>query len=168
MAENNSYHIYIHLDDFANESAVANPGTGSTGIDAPSSGDAASDKFVSKAKKMVSFAAVASSADKLISYNISQVNLQTGATEYEQRLNAAYSLGKQFVGAGAALIGGALMGGPAGFAVAAIGIVSSGINQLISYEQRKQTLQTQQSLENITIGMQNVRAGTTGRRSKEQ
>ena len=163
----NPYFIKIELPSVVQESAVASTGTGSTVTSAPSA-DAGSDKVVSKLKSMVSVAAVASTADKIVSYNISQVSLQTGATEYEQRLNAAYSLGKQFVGAGAALIGGAIMGGPAGLAVAALGVVTSAVNKMIVYEQAKQTLQTQQSLESISIGMQNVRAGTTGRRSKEQ
>lgn len=169
MAENNTYHIYLHLDELTDSGAMAGT-TGSTGADntATDSSDASAARVASAAKKLVSFAAVASTADKLISYEISQVSLRTGATEYEQRMNATYSLGKQVVGAGAALAGGAVLGGPAGFAVALIGVVSSGINKMITYEQNRETLRTQQSLENISIGMQNIRAGTTGRRAREQ
>ena len=169
MAENNSYHIYLHLDELADSGAMAGT-TGSTGAEEPAKdpSDASAGRVASAAKKLVSFAAVASTADKLISYEISQVSLRTGATEYEQRMNAAYSLGKQVLGAGAALAGGAVLGGPAGFAVALIGVVSSGINKMINYEQNRETLRTQQNLENISIGMQNIRAGTTGRRAREQ
>lgn len=169
MAENNTYHIYLHMDELSDSGAMAGT-TGSTGAKgaANKSSDASAARVASAAKKLVSFAAVASTADKLISYEISQISLRTGATEYEQRMNAAYSLGKQVLGAGAALAGGAVVGGPAGFAVALIGVMSSGINKIINYEQNREALLTQQRLENISIGMQNIRAGTTGRRAREQ
>lgn len=169
MAEANEYHIYLHLGELTESSAMAGT-TGSVGSDnsAVNAGDASAAKVANAAKKLVSFAAVASTADKIISYNISQVSLRTGATEYEQRLNAAYSVGKDVVGAGMALVTGAAFGGPAGFAVALIGVVASGINKIINLEQNRQTLRTQQSLENISIGMENMRAGVAGRRTREQ
>ena len=169
MAESNEYHIYLHLGEFTESSAMAGT-TGSTGTDnsAVSAGDASAAKVASAAKKLVSFAAVASTADKLISYNISQVSLRTGATEYEQRMNAAYSVGKEVVGAGAALAAGAIFGGPAGLGVALIGVVASGINKVINLEMNRETLRTQQNLENISIGMENMRAGVAGRRAREQ
>ena len=163
----NPYFIKIELPPDSGNGAVAGVGMASANSDTPKD-DVSAQRLLNASKKLISFAAAVSTADKIISYNISQVSLRTGATEYEQRLNAAYSLGKQIVGAGAALAGGAIMGAPVGFTIAAIGVVSSGINQLISYEQRKQTLLAEQSLENISIGMQNVRAGITGRRSNDQ
>lgn len=163
----NPYFIKIELPPDTGNGAVAGVGKATANSDTPTN-NADIQRLVKASKKLVSFAAATSTADKIISYNISQVSLRTGATEYEQRLNAAYSLGKQIVGAGAALASGAFMGGPVGFTIAAIGVVSSGINQIISYEQRKQTLLSEQSLENISIGMQNARAGIAGRRSKDQ
>lgn len=169
MAESNEYHIYLHLDELTESSAMAGT-TGSIGGEgsATGSGDAGAAKVASAAKKLVSFAAVASTADKLISYQINQVSLQTGATEYEQRLNVAYSVGKEVIGAGAALAAGAIVGGPAGFGVALIGVVASGINKVLNLELNRETLRTQQRLENISIGMENMRAGVAGRRAREQ
>lgn len=167
MAESNGYHIYVHFDGADKKSTVAGMGTGSTGTDS-ASGSGGSEKLVNAAKNMVSFAAVKSTADKLINYEISQVALETGANEYEQRLSYSYNVASQVVGAGASLALGAAMGGPVGFALAAIGVVTSGVQKLIGIAQKQRQLNTEQSLENISIGMATVRAGVTGRRSANQ
>lgn len=171
MAESNEYHIYVHIDGGKEtKSAVAGAGTGSTGTDnvSETSDDSVMDAVTNKLKKMVSFAAVKSTADKIVNYNISQVSLRTGASEYEQRLSFTYNTASQVVGAGAALEMGAAMGGPAGLAVAAIGLAVSGIHKIMDIAQKEETLRMQESLENVSIGMAMVRAGTSGRRSKDQ
>lgn len=169
MAENNEYHIYVHFDGTdGKKSAVAGNGTGSTGKSSANGSSDLMDKVTNKISKMVSFAAVKSTADKLINYEISQVALETGAEQYEQRLDYVYNIASQTVGAGASLIGGAVMGGPAGFILAAIGVVTNGVQKLVGIAQKQRQLDTQQSLENISIGMQTVRAGVTGRRANNQ
>lgn len=169
MAENNEYHIYVHIDGAKNKkSAVAGTGSGSTGTDSVSNSSDGVDKVANKLTKMVSFAAVKSTADKLINYEISQISLETGATEYEERLSYSYNVASQVVGAGASLALGAATGGPAGFALAAIGVVTNGIQKLVGIAQKQRQLNTEQSLENISIGMATVRAGVTGRRSANQ
>lgn len=167
MAESNEYHIYVHIDGGKEtKSAVAGAGTGSTGTDnvSETSDDSVMDAVTNKLKKMVSFAAVKSTADKIVNYNISQVSLRTGASEYEQRLSFTYNTASQVVGAGAALA----TGGPAGLAVAAIGLAVSGIHKIMAITQKEDTLRMQESLENVSMGMARVRAGTSGRRSKDQ
>lgn len=169
MADSNEYHIYVHFDGAEDKkSAVAGTGTGSTGTSAVSNSSDGADKVANKLTKMVSFAAVKSTADQLINYEISQVALETGAVEYEQRLSYSYNVASQVVGAGAALALGAATGGTAGFALAAIGVVTSGVQKLIGIAQKQRQLNTEQSLENISIGMASVRAGVTGRRSANQ
>ena len=79
-----------------------------------------------------------------------------------------YSTVSQTVGAVGSLIMGGIMGGPAGLAVAAIGIAASGIQKLIGITQKENTLRLQESVENVSISMQNVRAGTVGRRGGNQ
>ena len=170
MADSNEYHIYVHIDGASEtkKSAMAETQTGSVGGNDSADKSTSSDFSVKAAKKLGSYAAIKSTADNIISYKISQVSLETGATELEQRMSTAYSITSQVVGAGASLVMGGLAAGPAGVALAAIGIVTSGINKMINIEQKRQTLRTQQTLENISIGMQGVRAGTSGRRSNEQ
>lgn len=117
------------------------------------------------AKTLVTFATVASTADKIIAPEISKVNLRTGAAEYEQRLSASYSAGKQIIGAGAALAIGAATGN---LPVVALGMVMSGITKIYDISQKTSMLNMEKSLEDISIGMQSVRAGTSGRRSGNQ
>lgn len=163
----NPYFIKIELPAESGTSSVAgniaNTSEEVTPVQMPGAA-----KVARAAKRLVSFAAVASTADKIISFEISQVSLRTGANEYEQRLNVKYSIGRQIMGAGAALAGAAMVGGPAGVAVAAIGIAANGINKLVGIAQNQERLNEQRSLENVSIGMQIVRAGTSGRRSSNQ
>ena len=166
MAE---YVIKIELPPEDKKSAVASTGNGSTGTDAAdTTSDNSMGKVTNKLKKMVSFAAVKSTADKIANNRINKIALSTGAREYEQRLSFAYNTASQAIGAGAALVGGAVMGGPAGLAVAAITVATSAINKLMEIKQKEETLRLHENLENVSIGMASVRAGTAGRRSKDQ
>lgn len=117
---------------------------------------------------LVSYATVHSFADQIVSYNISQVSLETGASEYEQRLNTVYEIGNSVLGAGVSLLGGAVFGGPAGFALALTGVVLNGARKIVNIVQNNQTLQAQSDFENISIGLSRRRAGFTGSRSINQ
>lgn len=166
----NPYVIKIVLPDENNESAMAGANSASTGGNSENKGSFGNvvEAVGKKVKQMVSFAAVKSTADQLINYHIGTVSLRTGATEYEQRSSVVYSTVSQTVGAVGSLIMGGIMGGPAGLAVAAIGIAASGIQKLIGITQKENTLRLQESVENVSISMQNVRAGTVGRRGGNQ
>lgn len=163
----NPYYIKIELPSESKQSAMADTQAGSFGGE--SSGENISSELALKAaKRFVSFAAVKSTADSIFSYKISQVSLETGASEYEQRLSTVHSIVSQTVGAGAALAMGAATGGAVGFALAALGVAANGIKTLVGISQKEETLRTQQGLENISIEMQSIRAGTTGRRGANQ
>ena len=116
-------------------------------------------------KGLVSFSAVRAFANNLISYEISQVSLRTGATEYEQKLRFAYSTANQLLNIGMATAAGAATGGPVGAVAAFIG---STMYTVIGYMQNANTIQTKQNLEDISISMANLRAGVSGRRSARQ
>lgn len=166
MAENNEYHIYLRLDELADgsASAVANTGAKSTGDNGESASGGSMGAVANKVKSLVSFAAVKSTADQIANYKIGQVSLRTGATEYEQRLSTVYNAVSQTVGAGAALIMGGITAGPAGLAVAAIGVAVSGVQKVVSIAKKAENLRLQESLEDISIGMARTRAGVSGRR----
>lgn len=162
-----SYHIYIHMDEVQGEgSAMADTGSGNTGGN--SNGSTGADKIAGALAKMVSFSALKSTADQLINYRISTISLRTGATEYEERASARYSAISQAVGAGMALVAGGVTAGPAGVVVAAMGIAANAIQKVVGIAQRSNTLALEESVENVSIGMQNVRAGTVGRRGSNQ
>lgn len=172
----NPLFIKIELPPETEESAVAGTGNGSTGGLVSDFGNETSkeqggwdnEKFMKGVKRMVSFSAVKSTADTLISNRISAISLRTGATEYEQRLAYIHGAVSQTVGAGAALIGAGLAGGPAGLALAAIGVAVSGAQKLLAIAQKNEQLQLQEDIENISIGMARTRAGVSGRREKNQ
>ena len=116
-------------------------------------------------KGLVSFSAVRAFANNLISYEISQVELRTGAREYEQQLRFVYNTTNQLLNIGMATAAGAVAGGPVGAIAAFIG---STMYTAIGYMQNANTLRTKQNLEDISIGMANLRAGVSGRRGQNQ
>ena len=64
--------------------------------------------------------------------------------------------------------GAGLTAGLAGLAGAAMEIVANGFSKLIGIAQRANNLRLQEGVENVSIAMQNVRAGTVGRRGNNQ
>lgn len=163
MAENNTYHLYVHFGGGGEKkSAVSN-----------NSANKNNEPEISKTEQgamnalegMVSYAAVRAFANNLISYEISQVELRTGAREYEQKLRFGYDVANKVINIGTATVMGGLAGGPIG---AAVGFLGSTFYTALGYMQNANTLRTQQNLEDISIGMANIRAGVSGRRGANQ
>lgn len=161
MADN-EYHLYIHFGAAGENSAMAG---GAEGDDEDGKTTKTEADIKSAAKKLVGYAALKSTAEQMIAYPMSTVELSTGAREYEQRLQSGYSVAKQVWNAGEAIVIGALAGGPLG---AIAGVAVSGFHTLISYSQRKRTLAMEEGLENISIGLMNIRAGVDRRRDNSQ
>ena len=166
----NSYYIKIELPKEMQENAMA--GAGNT-VSGGNSGEKNSfggvaEAVVNKAKQMVSFSAVKSTAEQIANYRISTISLQSGATEYEERVNATYNAISQGVGALGSLVMGWISAGPAGVVVAAMDIVANGIQTAINIAQKEKVFRMQESVEGVSIGMQNVRAGIAGRRGNNQ
>lgn len=163
MAE--EMHLYVHLGELSNDSAMAG-GSGGRSKAAQSEDGGGSAKNIQRAaKSLVSYGTVSATANKLISYQISQVSLQTGAAEYEQRLQTRYSVAKQVVDTGVSLGIGIATGT---WPLVLAGILVSGVSKAIDISQKQNTLRTEKNLEDITISMQRVRAGTTGSRGGNQ
>ncbi len=114
---------------------------------------------------MVSYASIRAFASNLISYEISQVELRTGAREYEQKLRFGYEAANKLLNIATATGVGFKTGGAIG---AAIGFLGSTFYTALGYMQNANTLRTQQNLEDISIGMANIRAGVSGRRGANQ
>lgn len=164
-AGNNEYVIRLQLGNLPDGSngPVSNPSVGSSKDGGEKSYWAKSaDSAKSAAQKIVSVGTAASIADKLISYEVNSVSLRTGATEYEQKLQFGYSTLKSTA---VPLVVGAATGGLPG---AAIGLVMGLAMQGIQWAQNAQTISYNRDLENISIGMANIRAGVTGSRSTKQ
>lgn len=116
-------------------------------------------------KGLVSYSAISSTADNLITYEINQVELRTGAREMEQRMQTVYNFGKKALNTTVALGIGLATGN---FPLVAIGAVTSVFNSAISIAQKQRSIDTQQTVENVSINMQNERAGVQGRRGTTQ
>ena len=165
MSSNNTYHIYVHGDGENKPSVVSGGGGNVTGTEQAQQPSKTEQGAVNAVKGMVSFAAVRGFANNLISYEISQVSLRTGAKEYEQKLQFAQSVGNQVTNVLMATGFGFKYGGGLGATAA---FATSSIYTLIGYAQNINTIETKQNLENISIGMASVRAGVSGRRSSTQ
>lgn len=166
MADN-TYKIEFDISNLDSESAVAKSTTKTTVDEDGGIGNIAdAAKAVKKATfGIVSYSTAMSFADQIVSYNISRVSLDTGAVEDEQRQSEIYGVVKDIGGAGLAVLGGALAGGPLG-AIAALAL--SGAHKAISIAQKQSTLDAERDLENITIEMSRRRAGVNGSRGVNQ
>lgn len=163
MAE--GMHLYIHINELSSESAMADGSGGKSKTEQTEDGSGNAKNIQRAAKSLVSYATVSATANKLISYQINQVSLQTGAAEYEQRLQTQYSIAKQVVDTGVSLGIGIATGT---WPLVLAGIFVSGISKAIDISQKQNTLRTEKNLEDISISMQRIRAGTAGRRGGNQ
>lgn len=162
----NEYHLYIHADEVGEKKKVVAGEKNENKTSTPKSyGEKTADSAAKAVKSMVSYNTAKSFADNIISYELSQVNLRTGAAEYEQKLQFAQTAVNKFRDT-AVSVGIGLATGNAPLAI--FGAVTSLFGTLISYAQRANTLRTQENLENISIGMASRRAGVSGRRGEHQ
>lgn len=163
MADN-QYQIVIQLPNEGSDHQVVSGGNGAK-LPTQSDGEKQAAGAASAVKGLVSYGAIRAFADNLISYEISQVELRTGAREYEQRLRFGYEVGNKVLNVGIATVAGAMTGGAIG---AVVGFLGSTFYTALGYMQNANTLRTQQNLEDISIGMANIRAGVSGRRGANQ
>lgn len=91
-----------------------------------------------------------------ISYEISTVSVRTGRTEEQQRRQFAYDMGSKIFSAAESIAMGAILGGLPG---ALIGLGMSAVQMIVSYSQAQNTIDINRNAENISIGLQNMRAG---------
>ena len=98
----------------------------------------------------------------VIQGELSRVELRTGYSTLQERINFAMSKGQMLLGG---IIGGATVGGPVG---AVVGGMTVMLGQAIEFTQNQITLDLNRSIENISIGMANVRAGAGGDRTGQR
>lgn len=162
----NEYHLYVHADNIGKKKkVVAGTKNENKTSEAKSYYDKTADSAAKAIKGMVSYASIKSFADNIVSYEISQVNLRTGAAEYEQKLEFAHSAINRGINS-LVTIGIGFATGNAPLAI--FGVATSLFNTIIGYAQKENTLRTQENLENISIGMASIRAGVSGRRGMHQ
>ena len=120
------------------------------------------DLLEKQARGLITYAAISSAVDSVISYNNSLIEVRTGSRELQERTTYKYNTAKSFVNSTiTGGIAGWAYGGPAGAAVGAlIGLVSSGfsytINRakqegVIAENARLETAQRQQAAQRVTV-----------------
>ena len=113
----------------------------------------------SAARKVLAAVGATQIAGSVINYRISTIALRTGETEHQQRVQFVYGEVSQAVSSLGAIGMGALMGGPIGAGVAALGVGVSYVMKFIGWAQNASTLRLQKNVEDISIQMQTIRAG---------
>lgn len=104
-------------------------------------------------------------ADQYIQHQVSTVALRTGQAERQQMIELNYQIGQRILSVVESVAMGAMLGGGAGAivgAAASIGFTGMGILY------KRDTINLQRQVENVSISMGNIRAGTfSGRGGKD-
>ena len=119
--------------------------------------------FVDKVNKIKKFAPVAYAlkyADLAIATEINRVELRTGHSTLQEKLNYEYSMAKRIAGAGATILGGILTGNPLVAVAGAMSLVNTGVQIAIAEE----NIRIAREVEGIGIEQANIRAGSGGGR----
>lgn len=169
----NPYFIKIELPSYDSQSAIAGAndsasygGSGGSGKSKGATYGKKSASSVEKAaKSLVSYSAIKGTADRLISARIGQVELTTGAAEYEQRLQSNYNIASSVLD-GAVSLGVGIATGT--WPIVLLGMARKLMSFAIGVGEKQTELRNKQSLENISISMASSRAGVNGRRSATQ
>lgn len=119
------------------------------------------DLLEKQARGLITYAAISSAVDSVISYNNSLIEVRTGSRELQERTTYTYNLKKSF---GGSMITGGIAGakfGPAGVAVGAlIGLVGAGVSYTINRAKQENTIrenarletaQRQQAAQRVTV-----------------
>ncbi len=161
------YEIVIRNEtDTAKNSPIAGTATESKENDENTSASVPSGiKGILAAKNVV-----APFVDQVVSHEISTVDLRTGASEQQERLSFAYSVGKQVGSAALKIATGAVIGGLPG---AIVGLAVSVAHTAVSHGQKAADIQMQHDLEGTGMRFLNARAGGSvasfsGSRSRRQ
>lgn len=158
MAENHSYEVIIRAENVEKKSAVAGNNSESS---EKTYGEKTAASLEKGLKGLVSYQAVKSTAEQLITAEIGRVELRTGAAEYQQRIQTMYSIGSSIANSVVSIGVGAATGN---LPLVLIGLATKGIQTAISVYQKQLQLNLQKADENISIGLVSRRASTGARR----
>lgn len=119
-----------------------------------------------KAAALVSYGAIVSVADNIISFNNSLIEVRTGSRELQERTTYIYNTTKSFVSSAiAGGIAGSAYGGPAGaVAGAAIGLVSAGFSYTVNRAKQEASIRENARLETAQRQMAAQRVTVSGSR----
>ncbi len=158
MAETNVYELRIIPEAEEEKSPVA-------GKKGKTKAEKRQARFERTVKGLVSYDNIKGTIDSIATYRIGKVNLQTGASEYEQRLSTVYQSASSTVDLAKSTI---MAGVAGGVPLAVFTLLMKGLTSVFDIYKKFNMVGAQRNLEGISISMQNRRAGTSGRRSGTQ
>lgn len=100
-------------------------------------------------------------ADMAITNSQNRVALKSGRATYQQQIQYKYSVAKQGIAVGGAIVAGIATGNPLMMVAAGMSIV----DKYVGYANNAETIRLEKMVENISVGMANVRAGAGGNRN---
>lgn len=112
-------------------------------------------------KTFVGYNAIKSFATPVISHNVSMVQTKTGSREAQQRASFVYSMHIKGLSAVETMVGGAMVGGLVG---AVAGLALSAMHTVMDFSLKRETLQEQRQLEDISRYTSAQRATVSGSR----
>lgn len=136
--------------------AIANSGGGNSQDTTPKKSDEVSRKEALVKGYVAYKHYVSPFVKQAISYQIGTVALNTGRVEEQQKLQFAYNVGTKALSFAESVAIGGMVGNVGG---AIVGGTVSLVTMGVSFVQKYETLSKQRSLEDITLGLQNARAG---------
>ena len=124
-----------------------------------------SDLLAKQARRLITYAAISSAVDSVISYHNSLIEVRTGSRELQERTTYNYNLKKSFVNSA---VGGGIAGaayGPAGIAVGAlIGLTTAGVTYAINRAKQEGVIRENARLETASRQMAAQRVTVSGSR----
>lgn len=156
------YEIILRAEDAEGNSAVAgaNEQTGGGG-GKKTYGEKTAASLEKGVKGLIAYSSIKGTAEQLVTAEIGRVELRTGASEYQARLQRTYSIVSSVVNAGMAVGVGVATGN---LPLALISVATQGIQWFIQGFQKQTNLSLAATLQNISIDMATRRASTDGRR----
>ncbi len=162
MAKDREYTIVIKNQGGGKKSPIS----GDKGESSTEKGKGILTKEGAKAfgKAMVAYGVVKSFATQAINHEVSMVQLRTGSNELQGRASFINEVAQKAVNFGESIVAGALVGGVGG---AIAGGVLSIMHTAIGYMQNQERINTERSLENVSLNMRFVRAGANSSRGSQ-
>ena len=110
---------------------------------------------------MVAYGTLKSFATQIINHEVSQVELETGSREMQERASFKNEMVQKGVGLLEMAVTGAMFGGVG----AVVGLAIGTTHTLLGYVQKQDTIELKRTIENQTISQNFIRAGAKGSRT---
>lgn len=149
-----AYEVVFKYETNAQKKAVANDETAKKQ-------DRREKSFAKGAESIISYANIKGTASQFISREVNRIELRTGASEFQQRVQTVYNMATSILDTGVSIGIGVATGN---LPLVALTAVTKGLNALIDVVQNQYDINLKRQFEGISIGLASQRASTNGRR----